>query len=346
MLILGIETSCDETAAAVIRGERDKIKVLSNIVSSQINIHKQYGGVVPEVAAREHVIKILPVINQALRQAKIKKEDAPKKIDAIAVAVGPGLITSLLVGVETAKTLAAGWSLPLTAVNHINAHIYANFIKPVIKINFPVLVLTASGGHTVLVLMRGHGDYKIIGETRDDAVGEAFDKAAQLLGLGYPGGPAISRLAALNKKANDKTDISLPRPMLKDKSYDFSFSGLKTALLYALKQDKNWRKKISAYSYEFQQAATDVLINKTLRAAKEFKVNTVALTGGVSANSFLRERMAKVIKKEIPGGKFLVPPLEYTTDNAAMVAAAGYFEARAGKFIKPEKLKADPNIRI
>ena len=199
MIILGIETSCDETAASVVRGSGNRVEVLSNVVSSQIEIHKKYGGVVPEVAAREHVLNILPVVNEALKKAKINPPCPPLlkgvyKVDAIAVTVGPGLVTSLLVGVETAKTLAYAWRVPAVAINHIEGHVYANFIDNQPK--FPALILTVSGGHTMLVLMSGHGKYKVLGETRDDAAGEAFDKAAQLLGLGYPGGPAIAAEAA------------------------------------------------------------------------------------------------------------------------------------------------------
>jgi len=209
MIILGIETSCDETAVAVAKDNN----ILSNVVASQIDIHKKYGGVVPEVAAREHVLKILPVINEAMNDASIKKE----KIDAIAVTNGPGLVTSLLSGLETAKTLSYAWNKSLIGVNHIEGHIYANFIGNS-NTKFPALILTVSGGHTMLVLMKGHGQYKILGETRDDAAGEAFDKAAQLLGLSYPGGPIVSAEAEKSKKSNS---ISLPRPMIHSKDYDF-----------------------------------------------------------------------------------------------------------------------------
>ncbi len=363
MLILGIETSCDETAAAVVEGKKagtqNFVFVRSNIISSQIDIHKKYGGVVPEVAAREHVLQILPVVNEALKQADIKRKDAAKKINAIAVTVGPGLITSLLVGIETAKILSYVWEIPAVAVNHIEGHIYANFINKKQNIEFPAIVLTVSGGHTMLVLMKGHGKYKTIGETRDDAAGEAFDKAAKLLGLGYPGGPAISAYAnkfqisnhkfQTNSKSQitkDKFGVILPRPMINSKNFDFSFSGLKTALLYKIKKDKNYKKKIPEYCYEFQQAVIDVLIYKTVRAVKEYKAKTVMLTGGVAANKELRGQMEKAVKTLIPNSRFLIPKLKYTTDNAAMIATAGYWHAIKKDFTIWQKLRVDCNLEL
>ena len=363
MIILGIETSCDETAAAVARGRGDKIEILSNVVSSQIDIHKKYGGVVPEAAAREHVLNILPVINKALAGVM--------KIDAIAVTVGPGLITSLLVGVETAKTLAYAWRVPVMAVNHIEGHIYANFIsvnpKSQIpnpkqiqnskiqiqnKIQFPALILTVSGGHTMLVLMKGHGKYKILGQTRDDAAGEAFDKAAQLLHLGYPGGPIISQLATRNSQLNKKNsyelrdmsyEISLPRPMINSGNFDFSFSGLKTALLYAIQKDKNWKKKIPEYAYEFQAAVAEVLVHKTIKAALKYKVKNTMLSGGVAANTELRRQLAEAVNNKLEGAILSIPEFKYCTDNAAMIATAGYFQAKRKKFTPWQKLRADAN---
>lgn len=379
MIILGIETSCDETAAAVVVSKGNKIDVLSNIVSSQVNIHKKYGGVVPEVAAREHVLQILPVINEALKpllpsghpplsfgyaQDKCKGRKIVPSIDVIAVATGPGLITSLLVGVETAKTLSYVWNIPVVSVNHIEGHIYANFVGLSSKFPpkrragkvqssklFPAVVLTVSGGHTMLVLMKGHGKYKTIGETRDDAAGEAFDKAAKLLGLTYPGGPEIAKYAEKftkqnskisNKIQNSKFKIKLPRPMINNKNYDFSFSGLKTALMYDLKKDKTWKKKIPEYSAEFQQAVIDVLISKTIRAAKEYKAKTVMLTGGVAANKELRKQMEKAVNNI----KFIMPDLKYTTDNAVMMAVAGYYKAKRKEFTNWQKLKVDCNLEL
>lgn len=355
MIILGIETSCDETAASIASCSGDKIEILSNAVASQIEIHKKYGGIVPEVAAREHVLNILPVVNQAM--------SCVKKIDAIAVTVGPGLITSLLVGVETAKALAYAWRVPVVAVNHIEGHIYANWLEPISnakfqiprlalgeprrtnkfkiqKIQFPAVILTVSGGHTMLVLMSGHGKYKILGQTRDDAAGEAFDKAAKLLGLEYPGGPAIAAEAEKNKKIK----VCLPRPMLNSPDFDFSFSGLKTALLYAVKSDKNWKKKIPEYAAEFQQAVIDVLIKKTIKAALKYNVKNVMLAGGVAANAELRNQLKHAVAEKLPGTNLHVPESRYCVDNAAMIAAAGYFHAKRNDWTPWQKLKADANL--
>jgi N6-L-threonylcarbamoyladenine synthase len=360
MVILGIETSCDETAASVALGQGGSVRILSNIVSSQIEIHKKYNGVVPEIAAREHILNILPVINEALVKAGVNTprrrggatsasakpwRDGPlerglKKIDALAVTVGPGLITSLLVGVETARTLADIWKLPIAAINHIEGHIYANFIGQE-KIKFPALILTVSGGHTMLILMKGHGKFQLIGETRDDAAGEAFDKAAKLLNLGYPGGPIISKTAAEFKGAGK---IVLPRPMLNDPNFDFSFSGLKTALLYKIQKDEDWEKKIPEYCHEFERAVVETLVGKAVKAAKKYRVKTMMLAGGVSANLVLREEFQEAAAKI--GVACHIPPLEYTTDNAAMIAAAGYFQARAKKFTPWQKLRADSNLEL
>ncbi|MBD3248341.1 tRNA (adenosine(37)-N6)-threonylcarbamoyltransferase complex transferase subunit TsaD [Candidatus Falkowbacteria bacterium] len=332
MNILGIETSCDETAASLLEGRGDKIKVISNIVSSQIDIHKKYNGVVPEVAAREHVLNILPVINEAIGNIKP---------DAIAVATGPGLITSLMVGVETAKTLAYAWNLPVISVNHIEGHIYSCFIDNAAKIKFPAIFLTVSGGHTMIVLMKNHGELKIIGETVDDAAGEAFDKAAKLLGLGYPGGPLVSKEA---DKFSGGSGLEFPRPMLNKPNFDFSFSGLKTSLLYKVQKDKKWKKRISEYCFKYQEAIVDVLVKKTIKAAKKYDAKTVCLSGGVSANKTLRETLEKEAKKEKK--TFIKPEFKYTTDNAAMVACAGYFNAKRNKYIPWQKLKANCNLDL
>jgi len=341
MKILGIETSCDETAASVIENNNN-IKVLSNIISSQIEIHKKYGGVVPEVAAREHVLNILPVVNEALAKAGIKRNEAPKKLDALAVTIGPGLITSLIVGVETAKTLAYVWKLPVISINHIEGHIYANFIGDYKKIKLPAIILTVSGGHTMLVLMKSHGKFQTIGDTRDDAAGEAFDKAAKLMDIGYPGGPVIS---AMSEKFNGKNKINLPRPMLNSGNFDFSFSGLKTALLYQLKKDKDWRNRIPEYSQDFQQAIIDVLIGKTIKAAKKYNVKTVMLAGGVAANKELRKQLQNAVEQKLKDVNFKMPELEYTTDNAAMIATAGYFKAKQ-RTSGWTKLKVDCNLKL
>ena len=348
MIILGIETSCDETAASIIRGTNDKIKILSNVVSSQIEIHKKYGGVVPEVAAREHVLNILPVINEALNKADLTPALSLSRrgrfIDAIVVTTGPGLITSLLVGVETAKTLAYAWGAPVVAINHIEGHIYANFINS--KPKFPALILTVSGGHTMLILMTGHGKYKLLGETRDDAAGEAFDKAAQLLNLGYPGGPAIAACASKLKVESENLKVKLPRPMFNSGDFDFSFSGLKTALLYEIQKDKNWKKKVSEYAYEFQQAVAEVLIHKTIKAALKYNCKNIMLSGGVAANIELRNQLKEAVKNKLIGAKLIIPEFKYCTDNAAMVATAGYFRAKQKKFTPWQKLKAEANQEL
>src|SRR3989339_1224739 len=339
MIILGIETSCDETAAAVAQGTGKNVKILSNVVSSQIEIHKKYGGVVPEVAAREHVLNILSVVDSALEKS------GKKKIDAISVTIGPGLITSLVVGIETAKVLAYARKLPVIGINHIEGHVYANFINRKKDVEFPAMILTVSGGHTMLVLMRGHGRYKTIGETRDDAAGEAFDKAAKLMGIGYPGGPAIAAQAVKRHTSNVKCQIKLPRPMINSGDFDFSFSGLKTALLYELKKDKNWKKRIPEYCYEFQQAAVDTLVFKTIKAAEKYKAKTVMLAGGVAANTELRKQLEKAVEEKLKAA-FVMPDLKYTTDNAAMVASAGYFRALKKNFTPWEKLKVDCNLEL
>lgn len=353
MRILGIESSCDETAAAIVegRGLRQPLKVLANTVASQIAIHQRYGGVVPEVAAREHVLNMLPVLNECLRtlmpsRLDVTPANVKKYIDAIAVTAGPGLITSLMIGVETAKTLAYAWKLPLVAVHHIEGHIYANFIGPQAKINFPALILTVSGGHTLLVMMSQHGHYKIIGETRDDAAGEAYDKAAKMLGLGYPGGPIISKKAQEFFNSGRASNLSLPRPMLNSPDSDFSFSGLKTALLYTLQKDKDWKRRIPEYCFEFQNAVIDILVSKTVKAAKRCQARTVMLAGGVAANSELRRRLQEAAAASLPDISLRIPDLAYTTDNAAMIAAAGYFKARARAFTPWDKLRTDCNLKL
>ena len=339
-IILGIESSCDESAAAIIKTEKTKkFKVLSNIVSSQIDIHKQYGGVVPEIAAREHVLHILPVIDQSLRQAKIK----PEEISAIAVTAGPGLITSLISATETAKALSYVWKKPIIPINHIEGHIYSAFIENKKELKHPILILTVSGGHNILAIMKKHSEYSIIGQTLDDAAGEAFDKAAKMMNLGYPGGPIISRLAKEYETKNNKPEeIILPRPMLNSPNFNFSFSGLKTALLYKLKKDKQWKEKIPQYCFSFQKAVIDVLATKTLKVAKKYNISTLMLVGGVSANKELKNEFKKRIKKESLSINFIFPPLKYTGDNAAMIAMAGAYNFLNNK----KKLKTYKNIKV
>jgi N6-L-threonylcarbamoyladenine synthase len=310
MKVLGIETSCDETAAAVVE---DGVSILSSEISSQVELHARYGGIVPEVASRQHMLAIIPVIEKAMAEAETGWSD----IDGIAATNGPGLAGSLLVGVSVAKAVAAAQELPLTGVNHLEAHIYANWLgsdKP----EFPLLCLIVSGGHSDLVLMKAHGDYVILGRTRDDAAGEAFDKAARILGLGYPGGPAIDKAAE-----NGTAPIELPRAWLKGTS-DFSFSGLKTALLRLAEGGKI--DSIADAAASFQQAIVDVLVSKTIAAARQHRVRQILLSGGVAANRRLRQRLAA--DSPIP---VLVPEPVLCTDNAAMVAACGFFRFQAGR---------------
>lgn len=346
--ILGLESSCDESAAAVLQFDKQaNFKVLSSIISSQVDIHKQYGGVVPEIAAREHVITILPVIDQALSQAKINL----KQLSAIAVTSGPGLITSLISASETAKALSFAHNIPLIATNHIEGHIYSAFLENKKKIEFPALILTVSGGHNILAIMDNHLKYKIIGKTLDDAAGEAFDKAAKMMGLGYPGGPIIGKLAKeYIEKNNDLEEIDLPRPMLNLNNFDFSFSGLKTALLYQLRKDKNWKNKIPQYCYSFQKATIDVLVGKTFKAVKKYPVKTIMLVGGVSANSELKKTFSERLKKDsnLKQIKFVSPALKYSGDNATMIALNGIFHLlKNKKNIKNYKnLKINSNLEL
>jgi N6-L-threonylcarbamoyladenine synthase len=365
MLILGIETSCDDTGVAILEVSPTRkavgagFNILSNVVSSQIKVHAQYGGVVPNLASREHLKNIEPCLRQAFKEAEIK----PKQIDLIAVTIGPGLIPSLLIGVNFAKTLAYKWQKPIIGVNHIEAHLLAVLLENK-KINFPAIALIVSGGHTQLVLMKNFGKYKVIGETRDDAAGECFDKVAKLLGLRYPGGPAIAAMAAIPKVQSTKYKAHLPRPMINHKNYDFSFSGLKTAVLYLVNELKRPARPqspsapalagttpkdkgfIQSLCCEVQQAIIDVLIKKTLRAAREYKAKTIILSGGVAANEELREQFAsKLQTTNYKLLKFFVPAKNLCTDNAVMVAMAGYL--KKNKATKNyNKIKADANLRI
>ncbi|MFY9463318.1 MAG: tRNA (adenosine(37)-N6)-threonylcarbamoyltransferase complex transferase subunit TsaD [Candidatus Sungiibacteriota bacterium] len=409
MRILAIETSCDETAVAVAefrngrgqsrtypRTNADKtirVNVLSHLISSQVKIHAKFGGVVPNLARREHEKNLVPMLRSALTESHLLKKNprapantsihrcievegilqrepellrrfkksimplTPPDIDAIAVTYGPGLAPALWVGVNFAHALAHLWNKPLIPVNHMAGHLFSAFLqKSGVKclqpttynlppIKFPLLALLVSGGHTELVLMQKRGIFKIIGETRDDAVGEAFDKVARILGLKYPGGPEIARLA---EKGNPRA-YALPRPMLHTKDYDFSFSGLKTAVLYlvrSLTQTKFGSVKKADIAAGFQAAAIEVLIKKTIRAAKEYKIKTLALGGGVAANALLRAALAAAIKKELPHVAFFIPDQTLCGDNALMIAVAAYF---AGKKKSPEQamsLRADANLRL
>ena len=312
MRILAIETSCDETAAAVVE---DGAGILSNIVASQVDIHARYGGIVPEVASRQHLLTVLPVVASAMAEAEVAWQD----IAAIAVTFGPGLAGSLLVGVNVAKAIALTQGLPLLGINHLEGHIYSNWLgneQPV----FPCLCLIASGGHSDLVLMTGHGQFERLGRTRDDAAGEAFDKGARILNLGYPGGPAIEEAAK-----NGTPSLPLPRAWLKG-SDDFSFSGLKTALLH-LVQDKDSLDAsfVVEAAASFQQAIVDVLVTKTLQAGERLGVRQVLLGGGVAANKALGDHFVR--NSPIP---VLIPPPSLCTDNAAMIAACGYYHFQLG----------------
>jgi N6-L-threonylcarbamoyladenine synthase len=310
MKILAIETSCDETAAAVVEDGR---KILSNQIASQVEIHARYGGVVPEVASRQHLLSIIPILKQAMAEAGVSGQE----LAGIAVTVGPGLAGSLLVGVNAAKAMALAYDLPLIGVNHLEGHLYANWLGDK-DIEFPSVCLIVSGGHSDLVLVRGHGDYAVLGRTRDDAAGEAFDKAARILGLGYPGGPAIEEASK-----GGAPSIPLPRAWLKGSS-DFSFSGVKTALLRLAEAGKISSAADAAAS--FQEAVIDVLVTKTIAVARERRAKQVLLAGGVASNNALRQRLTS--ESPVP---VLVPPPVLCTDNAAMIAACGYYRLRAGK---------------
>ncbi len=341
MIILAIETSCDETSAAVLKVNRGQLELLSNIVSSQIDIHKQYGGVVPEVAARHHIKNIIPVISEALNKAKIK----PEKIDLLATTAGPGLMTSLLIGAETAKALSYAWGKPLLAINHMYSHIAANFYNN--KIKFPAVCLVVSGGHTELIHLKSYWQLKKIGQTIDDAVGEAFDKVSKLLGLGYPGGPIISAYAEKYRTDLKFPTIKLPRPMLNSKDFNFSFSGLKTAVLYASQKFVHHDEDFKiAMAHAFQEAAVEVLVTKTIKAAKKLKVKTIFMAGGVAANKQLREALKNEAIKN--GYEFFVPEFKLCTDNAAMVAIAACYlsQKKIVKIDNYKNIKTDPNWEL
>ena len=326
--ILGIETSCDETAAAVVVDARD---VLSSVVSSQVDLHAQYGGVVPEVASRAHVELLTPVVARALIEAGLDDDH----VDAVGATVGPGLIGALLVGVSAAKALALVWDVPFVAVNHLEAHLYAAFLEEP-DLELPVVVLLASGGHTLLVLMEGHGRYRLLGATIDDAAGEAFDKVARYLGLGYPGGPAIDAISL----EGDPEAIAFPRAIM-DEGYDFSFSGLKTAVVNHVRKHPEVATPDVAAS--FQEAVVDALVTKARRAAQEHGATGLCLAGGVAANSRLRERALDVCVAD--GLRAFLPSRAMCTDNAAMVAAAAWWRLEQDG---PSSLDtgADPNLRL
>ncbi|MDY6911412.1 MAG: tRNA (adenosine(37)-N6)-threonylcarbamoyltransferase complex transferase subunit TsaD [Chloroflexota bacterium] len=334
MKLLGIETSCDETAVSVVE---DGVDILSNVIASQVEIHARYGGIVPEVASRQHLLAAIPILQKALSEAAVELQD----ISAIAVTNGPGLAGSLLVGVNLAKSLALASNLPLIGVNHLEGHIYANWLEGANPV-FPVLCLIVSGGHTDLILMTDHGKYQQLGQTRDDAAGEAFDKVARLLGLGYPGGPVIERST---KGVNNSR--RLPRAWLKG-SDDFSFSGLKTAVLHMARDLGIVGEAASDSPYTlavevaagFQESVVDVLVTKTTEAAKRHEVKQILLAGGVAANAELRRSMQQ--HAPVP---LLIPSPILCTDNAAMIAACGYFKFKAGQ-TSGWDMDVKPNLKL
>ncbi|MBI4039460.1 tRNA (adenosine(37)-N6)-threonylcarbamoyltransferase complex transferase subunit TsaD [Candidatus Daviesbacteria bacterium] len=351
MVILAIETSCDETAAAIVD---NGTQILSNIISSSSAMHQQYGGIVPEIAAREQVRMIIPIIESCLLQAGISH----KQITALAVTAGPGLIGSLLVGVETAKTLSWLWQKPIIPVNHLVGHIYTNWInqssatshQPAGKVRavsqttvdaprFPAVCLVVSGGHTDLVLMKGHGQFRYLGGTRDDAAGEAFDKVARLLNLGYPGGPAIEQAATMGNAAA----FDLPRPMIDSLDWDFSFSGLKTAVLNHARNQSLPKQFQSDMAASFQQAIVEVLVKKTIAAAQKFKAKSIIVGGGVAANRQLANNLQLTINNLQLTIKLFVPSPQLATDNAAPIATAAYF---AGQPTDWRKVFADVSLSL
>ena len=317
MYVLGVETSCDETSVSV---TQDGKKVLSNVVLSQINIHKEYGGVVPEIASREHIKGITYVFDQAIKEANLHFED----IDLIAVTQGPGLIGSLLIGVNAAKLLSLNYNIPIIGIHHISGHIYASHIEH--EMEFPLIALVVSGGHTELILMKEHFSFEKLGETQDDAVGEAYDKVGRVLGLPYPGGPVVDKLARLGIE-----EYKFPRPMIDSGDYNFSFSGLKSHVinLNHNKEQRNEKINVENFCRSFQEAVTDVLVAKTIKAKSQYAVKQILVAGGVAANSGLREKMKKSIT-DIP---VYFPSMAYCTDNAAMISIAGYY-----KFMKENKV--------
>lgn len=377
MKILSIDTSCDDTSIAIIKAlGKGSFEILSNIVSSQIKLHQEYGGVYPSLAKREHQKNLVPVLKKALEGAELlskavdgaslrphkglgeilereivlleklekffQKYKKPK-VDAIAVTIGPGLDPCLWVGINFAKALSFYWNLPIIPVNHIEAHVLANLLTA--NIVTPAIGLIVSGGHTQLVLMKKIGKYEIIGETRDDAAGECFDKTARILGLNYPGGPEIAKQAA---KAKKPLDVKMPRPMINTGCYDFSFSGLKTAVLYDFKKrtkkQRQSQEYIQAMSTEIQQSIIDVLIKKTLLASKEYKVKTIILGGGVTANKELKKQFKEKVKTELPKTKLLVSSPNLCTDNAVMIGITAYLNQKDKTPWK--KLTSKPNLRI
>jgi len=360
MKVLSIETSCDETACAIVDYTDGQATVLVNTISSQATLHAKWGGVVPDLASREHVRNIVPVIEETLTRAAL----SPKDIDLLAVTKGPGLMPALVIGVTAAKTLALIWNKPIIGIQHLEGHIYANFINSPNfqsisnkKISngvkesriknqesiFPLIALVVSGGHTELVLMQDHFQYEILGETEDDAAGEAFDKVAKMLGLDYPGGPIVAKRADdfRETKSYQLPATLFPRPMLHADNFNFSFSGLKTSVLYFLKKNEGKKAKesfINEVCHEFQEAVVDVLVGKTKKAHTQYAPKTFVIAGGVSANVRLRNRLRNLIETDFPTTQFLAPEFTYSLDNAAMIGIAGA--------IRYEQMSAEDRVSL
>ena len=350
MKILAIETSCDETAISLVEASGSlsapQFNILAHQVSSQVALHAPFGGVVPNIAKREHLKNLPIVLDQALTEAGLTEEEAIKSVEAIAVTVGPGLEPALWTGIEFAKKLALEWDKPLIPTNHLEGHVLSPLLNEQ-KIVTPAVALVASGGHTELVLVKNLGEYEKIGQTKDDAAGEAFDKVARLLGLPYPGGPNLSKLAAT---ITSQDTWRLPRPMLNSPDYHFSFSGLKTAVLYAKKnyesehgRELNEQEK-SELAFEFENAVVEVLVKKTLKAVRDFNAQTVVVGGGVIANTRLRETLARELSLHFADVTLLLPPTELSTDNATMIAMAGYLRYLKNEFITPDKISFAPLV--
>lgn len=333
ILTLGIESSCDETAVAVLRGGRE---LLSNVISTQIPLHRKYGGVVPEIASRRHIVNVMPVIDEALRNAEVGLPD----IDQIAVTYGPGLVGALLVGVSAAKALAFARNVPLIGVNHLEGHIFANFLSHT-ELKPPFMALVVSGGHTALIHVIGYNHFALMGQTRDDAAGEAFDKIARVMGLPYPGGPEIDKLAA----AGDEDAVDFPRALREKGNYEFSFSGLKSAVLNYLNEMKMKNTEVNRadVAASFQKAVIEVLVQKSLEALSETNLDTLVLAGGVAANSALERRLREASAEH--GIHFYYPDKILCTDNAAMIACRGYYQSRAGLF-SDLRLNAVPGLSL
>lgn len=330
--ILGIESSCDETAAAVVKNGRE---VLSNVISSQIIVHRKFGGVVPEIASRKHIENVLPVIDEALQAAKVTLAD----IDAVAVTYGPGLVGALLVGLSAAKALAFANDKPLIGVNHLEGHVFANFLAGE-NLEPPFLALVVSGGHTALMIVKDYQEFELLGQTRDDAAGEAFDKIARVMGLQYPGGPEIEKLAA----QGNAEAIAFPRAMM-DKTYDFSFSGLKSAVINYLHNEEQGGREVNKadVAASFQAAIIEVLVKKSVQALKETKLSQIVLAGGVSANKELQRKLAVGVSKI--GATLIHPTPILCTDNAVMIACRGYYQYLQGDYSKLD-LNANPSLKL